>query len=251
MNISGNGQLVAIIKDDGLKKKNKIYVDDDEDKYESFQSMHLKKGRFQVVPDKKQFRNTFFIVGANGSGKSYWIRDYVLEFIKTFPTYPIRLFSSKNEDNNLDTIPQIKRIKIDESFVTTPVKYELLSKSLAIFDDIDAFDGKIRKAIFHLMDICLKNGRSYNIHVISTYHSSTNREISSALNESEGIVFFMKNYNRSMKYLLEGYIGLNSQQIKTLRKNKSRSTTYIKTYPNVFIQERDINTANALYDEDD
>lgn len=249
MNTAGIGQVIAMIKDDPKNKNVKISVSDEEKDnkvVKFFNSLELQDGKFQVIPDKKKDRTSFFIVGRNGSGKSYWIRDYVLEFIKIFPNYPIYLFSSKKEDENLDTIKKIKRVPIDETFITDPLEYEDLGMSLCIFDDIDGLRGKLKDEIYYLRDKILKNGRSYKIHIISTNHDATGKDVQAPLNESDGIVFFMKNYNRCLRYLLENYIGLEKEQIAKIRRNKSRATTYIKTYPNVIVQEKNICTFDGL-----
>lgn len=245
MNTAKIGQEIAIVKD--TKTPASFYITDEEDDNNTFfQSFTLKNGRFQVVPDKKKDRTSIFIVGRNGSGKSYWIHDYIMEYKKRFPTRKIRLFSSKDEDTNLDKIKDIIRVKIDDSFVSNPLDYEALTESLAIFDDIDAFKGDLKKEIYYLRDIILKNGRSYKIDIISTNHDCTGRDIQAPLNESDIIVFFMKNYNRSLKYLLENYIGVDKDATKILRKNKTRATSYIKTYPNVIVQEQNIYTLEGL-----
>ena len=250
MNTSHIGQEIAIIKDSAQNKNVKIFVSDEEEDNPTikfFNSLELENGKFQVTPDKNKERTSIFIVGRNGSGKSYWIRDYIIEFKKKFPKYPIYLFSSKNEDDNLDEIKEIKRVPIDESFVSEPLNYECLKESLCIFDDVDGLKGKLKDEIYYLRDIILKNGRSYKIHCISTNHDATGKDVQAPLNESDMIVFFMKNYNRCLKYLLENYIGLEKEQIAILRRNKSRATTYIKTYPNVVVQERNINTFDGLH----
>lgn len=249
MNINNIGQEVAIIKDDPNNKNIHIFVSDEQKEnklIKFFNSLELEDGKFQVVPDKKKDRTSIFIVGRNGSGKSYWIKDYLTEFIKRFPSYRIYLFSTKSADDNLDKIQKIKRIKIDDSFIHKPLHYEILTESLCIFDDIDSLRGKLRDEIYHLRDTILTNGRSYKIHIISTNHASTGKDVQVCLNESDMIVFFMKNYNRSVKYLLENYIGLDKNQTDILRKNKSRATTYNKTYPNTIIQEQNIYTFDGL-----
>ncbi len=250
MNINKIGQEVAIIKDDPSNKNISIYVSDEQQKDKKivkfFNSLELENGYFQVVPDKKKERTSILVLGRNGSGKSYWIKNYVHEFVKRFPSYRIYLFSSKNEDENLDKIKQIKRVKIDDSFVDTPMQYEELSESLCIFDDVDALRDKLKKEIYHLRDTILRNGRSYKIHIISTNHDACGKDIQACLNESDMIVFFMKNYNRSLKYLLQNYIGLEVNQINKLKKMHSRAMTYIKTFPNVIVGEKNINTFEGL-----
>ena len=66
------------------------------------------------------------------------------------------------------------------------------------------------------------------------------------LNESNVIVFFMMNYNRSIEYLLKNYIGIDKTGIQKLRNVQSRSTVYIKSFPNVIMTDRYITTLNEL-----
>ena len=72
------------------------------------------------------------------------------------------------------------------------------------------------------------------------------RETKSVVNESKIIVFFMLNYNRSLKYLLENYLGLGKNSIQKLRKNSntSRWTAYVKGYPSYLVQQKLITTVN-------
>lgn len=238
MNFNKIGEEIAIIKD-GNKKKS-LYVTDEENNKDKFYNyLDLDdNSKFEIVADKKADRDTIYIVGMQGSGKSYWIRQYLKNYHELFKNNKVYLFSSKKEDVNLDDLEYIKRVKIDSSFVDQPLEYEELKNSMTIFDDIDALTGDIKKAIYELRDTILKNGRSYKIDIISTSHAPCGRENQTPLNESRKIVFFLKNYNKSMRYFLENYIGLEKDQIKILRNNKTRATTFIKSYPNVIIQEK-------------
>lgn len=244
MNFNEIGEEIAIIKDNDNKKKKqlKVYITDDEDEHKHikfFKELELSKNeKFYIIPDIKGDRDAIYIVGKNGSGKSYWIRDYVINYHNIHKKKPIYLFSSKKEDKNLDDLKYIKRVELDESFVENPLEYEELQDTFCIFDDIDALKGKLKDEIYYLRDTILNNGRSYKIDIISTSHDACGKINQTALNESHKIVFFLKNYNRTMKYFLEGYIGLEKEQIKKLRDNKTRATTFIKSYPNVIIQER-------------
>lgn len=238
MNFNKIGEEIAIIKE-GNKKKS-LYVTDEENNKDKFYNyLDLEDdSKFEIVPDKNADRDTLYIVGMQGSGKSYWIREYLKNYHALFKNNKVYLFSSKKEDVNLDDLEYIKRVKIDSSFVEQPLEYEELKNSMVIFDDIDALTGPIKKAIYELRDAILKNGRSYKIDIISTSHAPCGRENQTPLNESRKIVFFLKNYNKSMRYFLENYIGLEKHQIKILRDNKTRATTFIKSYPNVIIQEK-------------
>jgi hypothetical protein len=250
MNTANIGDQIAVIK--GNKKKTNLYISNETDQMgvTFYNNIELKDATFQVVPNPKTDRTAVHIAGANGSGKSTWIRLYLIEFKKMYPSYPVRLISSKDTDKELDSVPGIKRIKIDESIIEDPINYEHLSESMIIFDDIDAFTGKIKKSVYDLRNIILKNGRSYKCHIITSAHALTGLDEKVSLFESNIIVFFFLNYNAHMKYFLENYIGLKEKHYKKMRLNKSRATAYIKTFPNVFIQEKNAYTLNGLMGEE-
>ncbi len=133
--------------------------------------------------------------------------------------------------------------------IDEPIEYTEFENCLVIFDDIDAMTGKLGKYIYNLRDKLLKNARKSHVSVITTNHSACEgTKTKAVLNESDTIVFFLTNYNKSLKYLIEGYIGLNKEGIKKIRANKSRWTAYIKSWPPVIVQERDIMTINHIQD---
>jgi hypothetical protein len=260
-NLHNIGKPIALIKSDKKTKyKNTIISlnEDDSDSDEemlnktSFSNLKIKDGNFMYVFDPKfGFRTTHYICGANGSGKSFYLASYIKDsFYKYFPKdYPIYLFSEKEEDEAFTGIT-MKKIKIDKELVTDPLNFNDFANSLVIFDDVDAITGDIGKAIVELRDKILKNGRSIKISCIITNHTFTDGKYTkSMLNECECITFFFRNYNRSLKYLLENYIGLNKDAINILKGAKSRATTYVKSYPNVIIQEKAIYTINSLIKE--
>jgi hypothetical protein len=47
---------------------------------------------------------------------------------------------------------------------------------------------------------------------------------------------------RSLKYLLESYLGLDKEQIQKIKSTPSRWVTVIKTYPQVVLTEKEIYT---------
>jgi hypothetical protein len=257
MNFAGIGEEIAVIKDIPKFKKIKISIANDEDIDDDFDvdfkdtlKIDTKVGHFQFIPDRKK-RLAMCALGQNGMGKSFFIKDVTNEFKKVFPNVKIFLFSSKNEDKELDNIEGLKRVKIDKSIIEKPFNYECFENTLTIFDDVDAFEKKIRDAIYLLRDQIYKNGRSKMMHIISSNHQLANKnETSVLLNESYVIVFFLQSYNRNMRYLLENYVGLDMNAIKKLRKNKTRATVFIRTYPAVILQAKNMYTLPYLLDED-
>jgi hypothetical protein len=247
MNLAGEGTNIAYIVE--KKRKVKLSVTENPDPKSAvkfYEDIELEDGFLQPIPWNTLPRTSIYICGMNGSGKSRWIKNYLLEFKKLYPSYPIRLFSSKNTDIELDSIPNLKRIQLDETFVSNPLNYEDLSESMVIFDDIDGLKGALKKEIYHLRDIILQNGRSYKIHCISSNHDFCGREMKACLNESNIIVFFFHNFNKNMRYFLESYCGLEKREYDILKKNKSRATAYLKTIPHTFIQEKNAYTADGL-----
>jgi hypothetical protein len=246
------GRKIAKIVDDPKHKNINIFVseNEEEDNYgRSFDHLEIKKGQFQYIPDKERFRDTIFCAGSAGSGKSYWVSQYVKEYHSTYKNNTIYLISECKEDPVFDKLDYVKRIKIDDELLENPILYDEFDNCLVIYDDIDAINGKLGKYIYSLRDKHLKNSRKNHVSVISTNHTFTGTDLKAVLNESDVIVFFMANYNRSLKYLLENYVGLNKQSIKNLKKHKSRATAYIKSYPNIILQEKFICTLEYLENE--
>lgn len=239
------GKLIAKITDTDLKKyKNKkIFVDDKvDDTIKTFDYLHLgdNEGKFQVVIDPKSDRDAIYVCGSAGSGKSYWACEYIKQYHKSLPKNDIYMISEADNDPLFDKLEYVKRINL-EGILDDPLDYKEFSNCLVLFDDIDAMTGQLKKYIYSLRDKLLKNSRKYGVSVISTNHSCTGVDVQAVLNESQKIVFFFNNYNRSMKYLLESYVGLDKNTINILRhKIKSRWCCYCKTYPNVLVCEKDI-----------
>ena len=104
------------------------------------------------------------IRGVSGSGKSTYTRKYLEQYKKKFKSRPIYLFSSLPSDESLDKVGP-KRIKLDETLHTDPIKVDELSESICIFDDIDVIsEKKVREAVYDILNQVLEIGRHYKIH---------------------------------------------------------------------------------------
>jgi hypothetical protein len=248
-NTSQTGREICIIKDNPTYKNKIISVSDSEQDGKLnhiFKDLHIKTGRFQIICDKTRDRDTIFVAGCAGSGKSYWIGQYIKEYIRIFPENPIYLFSEGDEDPALDMIHEIKRVPM-LNLIDDPIDYKTeLGESLCVFDDVDSIVGPLAKIIYDLRDKVLKCGRKLKISVISSNHNATEKQLKTVINESDTIVFFLSNYNRSLKYLLNEYLGLTKEGIKVIRKNKTRATVFIKSHPNCLIQDHNISLLNKI-----
>lgn len=249
LNTEKIGKVICKINDNPKHKKTKIFLSGSKDKIDSdvklFPEMKLENGSFQLIPDKSSDRMTMYCTGSAGSGKSYFIAEYVKEYHLLYPDNLIFLISESNEDPAFDNLEYVKRLPVDESWLSDPIDWNDFQSCLVIFDDIDSMTGKLGKEVWRLRDKLLKNSRKFKVSVISSAHNSTGTDLKSVLNESQIIVFFMSNYNRALKYLLENYIGMSRKGVDKLRKmTDSRWTAVCKTFPNLIVQDKFISTLN-------
>ncbi len=254
MNTELIGVPIAIIKKEGEKRSPVISVSDSSVVQRPFRTLKLgaEDGKFQIIPNPETERQIHYVCGASGSGKSYFTRMFVQEFQKFFPKRPIILFSSITDDSSVDEIKGLKRIRLDEDFLTEDFTIEDFRDTLVIFDDCDCLrDKKMKAKVMGIFNIIGDTGRHTNTYCVYTNHLATNgNETKQILNEAHTITFFPATLGgRSLKYLLEGYLGLDGTQIKRIKKLKSRWVTVTKSYPKVIVSEKEIFTLNT--DEDD
>ena len=91
-------------------------------------------------------------------------------------------------------------------------------------------------------------GRHYNISIIFTSHIICNGlETKGILNEAHSITIFPNNMgNRSLKYVLDSYLGLDKRQIEKIKNFDSRWMTIIRTYPQSLLTEKFITLTKNL-----
>jgi hypothetical protein len=240
-NLEKDGDKIAVINSD--KRQKKLYFSESDDGKEE---IVLKPNeQFMLSPDKNTERITMYVCGSAGSGKSYFVAQFCEEYHKTFKSNPIYLISENDQDKAFDSKDYIKRIEISD-MDSNPLDWKEFENCLIIFDDIDSIKGKLGKTIDELRDKLLKNSRKFRVSVISTSHDACGVKLKSVLNESKIIVFFMMNYNRSLKYLLENYLGMSKHVIEKLKNSKSRWTAFTKSYPSFLTQQRHIITVPKL-----
>lgn len=201
--------------------------------------------KFQHVPDTTKEREILYISGPSGSGKSTYTRKYLEQYKKKFKNRPIYLFSSLPSDDSLDKI-QPKRIKLDDTLHTDPIKVDDLSESICIFDDIDVISNKkIREAVYDILNQVLEIGRRYKIHCVVTNHLPTNgKDTRRILNEAHTVTYFPHSAGGKIKYMLEEYVGLDKKQISYMKKQNSRWCTVFKNFPQCYMMEHEIGLLN-------
>lgn len=255
MNFESEGLPILKVykKDDKKYKKGKIiYVTDDlhslkkpEISYECKPDEVLK-----LIPIFTRERNVLYITGMSGSGKSYFLNQYIIQYKKQFPKRKIYLFSSLTSDKTLDSNKTINRVNLDKDFMEAQFDVEDFQDSVIIFDDIDVLRQKdLKSKIIGLMNTLLCTGRHVNCDVIYTSHNACCGDLTKViLCEATHMVFFPKNSGtRSLNYLLSNYAGMNKKEIEQLRQLKTRSVCLIKTYPNVILYDKGAYILNHEY----
>lgn len=205
----------------------------------------IKDGHIQPIP-LIDTRDIVYVAGPSGAGKSTFCADYVKLYIKLYPKNDIFLFSRKNKDPVFDKIKKIKRILIDEELIEDPIHPEELTNTLCIFDDTDTFQNKkISKGLEALKNDLMELGRANNVNLLITSHLINDyKKTKTVLNELKRIVLFPNDSSaHSLKYCLQKYLGMTTEEIRNLYKLNSR-WVLINQRPRCVIYEKGIYLLN-------
>ena len=98
-----------------------------------------------------------------------------------------------------------------------------------------------------ILNSLLETGRHFNASVIYTSHlPCAGNDTKRILNEAHSITIFPNGLGgRSLKYLLDSYLGLDKEQIKRVKKTDSRWVTIMKSYPMVVLTEKEAYTLSS------
>ena len=93
----------------------------------------------------------------------------------------------------------------------------------------------------------LETGRHFNISCVYTSHvACAGIDTKRILNEAHSITIFPHGLGgRSMKYLLENYLGLDKDQVKRIKKLGSRWVSILKTFPMIVLSEKEAFVMNV------
>ena len=238
MNNSEIGTPIFKIKNKA-KNVDTIYVSTDANDGEA--EILLKKNEHtQLIPSNKE-RDILYITGSSGSGKSYFALQYLKEYRLKHPKNDIYLISSLKEDETLDKLKDLKRIVLDQDFLDEDFEIEDFKNSMIIFDDSDCLQNKqMREKISGLLTIILETGRHSRTSCIYTSHiPCKNMETKRILNEAHSITFFCAGLGAvALKYLMESHLGLDKIQRKKILRNRSRATTFVRSFPSLILYDK-------------
>lgn len=233
-----NDESSESIESDENREKNK----DNENK--------IKINEGEIIPlPRDDIREILYIAGAQGSGKSYYTKQYLEEFKKKFKNHDMFLFSRIEKDSNFKNLIKNKKlvpIKLNESLLNDPIdaKKELL-KSVVVFDDIETMNKNMTKYLELLRNDIIKNGRDQNkndndIYCVCTNHQITDyKKTRDLLNECTSLTIFPKSGSSyGMDRALKLYFGLSNDQISKIKKLPSRWVTIYSTYPQYVLYQK-------------
>lgn len=208
-------------------------------------------GNLVPLPHPTEDQNQrLFVAGASGSGKSTWINKWCRLFVRLYPDTYIYVFSSLEEDKNLDYKLEkyINRIKIDEEWTNDKELQDMKALAhpkggytIAIFDDIDSIkDKKLVKEIHSYADKVMEIARHEKIQIIFVSHIMQNwgatRKI---IAEATDVVCFPRGGNSAaISKFIKAYLSLDKTMEKRILDVPSRWVEISKTYPMYVLYEK-------------
>lgn len=211
--------------------------DDDETHKKSFEFEEIDKygyGRLVNIPvyrtlKNKGGRDIIYVCGKNGSGKSYYVGEYVKMYHSMYPEDRIICFSRLMSDETFQKLGIEKylfRIHVDDAILENHFDLSDFKDSLVIMDDIESSQVSkvIIKYLHNLRDDLIENGRHFNINLLLTNHQIMNyKDTRTLLDECSSIVIFPNlNIPYQITRLLKAYFNFDNKQIKKIFNLNSR-----------------------------
>lgn len=178
-------------------------------------------------------RDIYVVTGPSGSGKSFWVRMYVRNYLKLYPKNSVYLVSSLKSDDTLDEVGEIKRIDISKLVASPPSDVKTWTDSLVIVDDVEGLDAAKLAAVQRVQDMIASEGRHTNTTLIRASHLSTDyKRTRLLLQEAHGYVLFPQAGAHSQySYLLSKYGGMEKKLVQGLLSSPSRWLLVHHTLP--------------------
>jgi len=182
-------------------------------------------GEFEVVPNFQQGFETIMVVGAMGSGKSYWCAQYMKAYKKLYGTSKLYVFSQKANDPSLDCHGlKLNRVLIDDDFINKP--FDLANEtayhnSLVLFDDCMVFPQKkyverIVQTILQFITLA-RQYRCYTLITSHMFYGFNNKQLYASIQtEINKIVFFRGVNVYQLTYVMRNYFGYANPLIRKL-----------------------------------
>lgn len=201
----------------------------------------LSDGELFPIPPNTEEGFHIYIAAPTGAGKSTAIANWATLYKKVHPKNKLFIFSRDYEDEVINSVIGIKKIKLNDELLEShidPIKF--FKNSLVIFDDIDTIADKvIKEEVFRIRDDLLQMGRKHGISVACSSHLICNNQPTRvALNDSRGVIIYPHAGGGGLQYFLKKYIGLDTKQVAKILKLPSRWVYIKKDYPITIIYSK-------------
>lgn len=213
--------------------------------------------RLSPTHDKDQ-NLRMVIIAPSGAGKSTFVKNYILDYKKKYPSKDVFLFSRHDKDPSIDAAKP-KRIKLSEAEVIESVKKRIplfenknLANSLIIFDDTFTAESKILTNFWDSLATDLyQNGRKLGIDLIFVMHNTNYSKTRFLMSEASHYTFFLRAGSKAMyQRLLDSYLSFKDKKIqKKLFDLPSRYVIFSNQSPQFILTENQAFTDSYILDE--
>lgn len=186
------------------------------------------------------------VLAPSGSGKTTWVKNFIMDYRKRWPKKDVFLFSENDSDKSIDSAKPI-RIKITEAEVAQSIKSRTplfenknLAKSLVIFDDTYSAHSKLLVDFWDSLAADLaQNARKLEVDLIFVLHNSNYSRTRFIFSEATHMVLFLRAGGKAMYgRILEQYQGFKDPKIrKKLFNLPSRYVIFSNLAPTFILTE--------------
>ena len=195
---------------------------------------------FPLVPKDKAY--TVFITGMRGSGKTYFVKQF-LKYNRD-KKRQVLFISPFLDDESMKGVKDVIPMDIDEieEELERPFTVsDFPEDAIIIFDDLEGFSKKKMMKLDDLRDKALTMGRHNGLAVISICHNPMSGNRTKApIRESQYFVLFPQSNPRDTKVLLSTYGGYTIPQVKEILDSKSRFVFVNKNHPKYWISSTQV-----------
>jgi hypothetical protein len=187
---------------------------------------------FPIIEDESY---RMYVSGLSGSGKSYFIAQFLKYNKPTTEGSGIFLFSPVTNDKAMESIKNIIHLSLDEIEAELKRDFQvedIPEGSIVIFDDVESYPKLIAKQYMELRDIIAERGRHRKISLISVSHNCMSGNATKVqIRESQYWVLFPKFNARDARQILKTYGGLDKKEIDRIISMNTRWLLYRKAVP--------------------
>jgi hypothetical protein len=215
------------------------YVEDSLKKHLDYGSGH------SLMPIVEEPSYRLYVSGLSGSGKSYFISQFLKHNKVKQEGAGMFLFSPVQDDKAMKSIRNLIHLDLDELEAEMKGKEfeieDIPPGSIVIFDDIESYGKNVAKKYMGLRDILLERGRHRDISTICVSHNCCNGHATKvSIREAQYWCLFPKFNARDTKMILKTYGGFEKTEIDEIMALKTRWCFIRKSIPKYAVAEHSV-----------